>query len=66
MDEAAQYGSPDEGTLASRSEVDPPGVDGVWLERYRRIWEGNFERLDQLLEGMKSKDKHRDRRQKKR
>jgi len=24
----------------------------VWLERYRRIWEGNFQRLDALLEKM--------------
>ena len=24
----------------------------VWLERYRRIWESNFQRLDALLEGM--------------
>ena len=25
-----------------------------WLERYRRIWEGNFRRLDGLLEEMKA------------
>ena len=24
----------------------------VWLERYRRIWEGNFQRLDALLDQM--------------
>ena len=24
----------------------------MWLERYRRIWEGNFQRLDALLEQM--------------
>src|SRR5580704_18012183 len=23
---------------------------GVWLERYRRIWEGNYQRLDGLLQ----------------
>jgi len=26
---------------------------GVWLEKYRRIWEANFQRLDSLLEGLK-------------
>src|SRR6202790_1930954 len=29
----------------------------VWLERYRRIWEGNFKRLDALLDGMKATEK---------
>jgi DNA-binding transcriptional ArsR family regulator len=24
-----------------------------WLEQYRRVWEGNFQRLDALLEEMK-------------
>ncbi len=28
-----------------------------WLERYRQTWEANFDRLDRLLEKMKSKDK---------
>jgi DNA-binding transcriptional ArsR family regulator len=27
-----------------------------WLEEYRRIWEGNFQRLDALLEALKSQD----------
>jgi DNA-binding transcriptional ArsR family regulator len=26
----------------------------VWLERYRRIWEENFQRLDALLDELKS------------
>jgi len=26
-----------------------------WLERYRRIWEGNYQRLDALLNEMKTK-----------
>ena len=30
----------------------------VWLERYRRIWEGNFQRLDALLDGMKATEKN--------
>ncbi len=27
-----------------------------WLERYRQVWEGNFERLDSLLEELKLDD----------
>ena len=26
-----------------------------WLERYRRLWEGNYQRLDALLEELKEK-----------
>jgi DNA-binding transcriptional ArsR family regulator len=26
----------------------------VWLERYRRVWEGNFQRLDTLLDDLKA------------
>lgn len=33
----------------------------VWLQRYRRIWEGNFERLDSVLEELKAKEKRRGR-----
>jgi len=29
----------------------------VWLEKYRRLWEGNFQRLDALLDEMKSDEK---------
>jgi len=29
----------------------------VWLERYRRLWESNFQRLDALLDEMKAKEK---------
>jgi len=28
-----------------------------WIERYRRIWEANFKRLDAVLEGLKGKQK---------
>jgi len=28
----------------------------IWVERYRRIWEQNFQRLDALLDRMKSSD----------
>src|SRR5438128_6912245 len=33
----------------------------VWLERYRRLWEGNFQRLDGLLDELKTKEKKRGR-----
>jgi DNA-binding transcriptional ArsR family regulator len=33
----------------------------VWLERYRRLWESNFQRLDALLDEMKTKEKKRGR-----
>jgi DNA-binding transcriptional ArsR family regulator len=31
----------------------------VWLERYRCLWEDNFQRLDALLDEMKTKEKKR-------
>jgi DNA-binding transcriptional ArsR family regulator len=30
-----------------------------YLERYRRIWEGNFQRLDALLDELKTREKDR-------
>ena len=30
-----------------------------WLERYREFWEGNYQRLDALLEELKTKQKRR-------
>ena len=33
----------------------------VWIERYRRVWEGNFQRLDGVLEELKAKEKKRGR-----
>ena len=32
-----------------------------WLERYRRIWEGNYQRLDALLDELKIEEKNRGR-----
>src|SRR5437879_7551032 len=32
-----------------------------WIERYRRLWEGNFQRLDVLLDELKTKEKKRGR-----
>src|SRR5438309_11940314 len=29
----------------------------AWLERYRRIWEGNFQRLNALLEELKDEER---------
>jgi DNA-binding transcriptional ArsR family regulator len=31
----------------------------AWLERYRQFWEGSFERLDAVLDDMKTKEKKR-------
>jgi DNA-binding transcriptional ArsR family regulator len=31
----------------------------VWLERYRRLWEANYQRLDALLDELKTKEKKR-------
>jgi len=33
----------------------------AWLENYRRYWEGNYQRLDALLEELKSKQRGRKR-----
>lgn len=33
----------------------------VWIEKYRLIWEGNFQRLDALLSELKSGEKKRKR-----
>jgi DNA-binding transcriptional ArsR family regulator len=42
-----------------RIEAKPLAEADAWIERYRQIWEGNFERLDALLEEMKTKEKKR-------
>jgi DNA-binding transcriptional ArsR family regulator len=33
----------------------------IWIERYRRVWESNFQRLDGVLEELKAKEKKRGR-----
>ena len=38
----------------SRLEAEPLAEATEWLERYRQLWEGNFERLDALLDEMKA------------
>ena len=43
-----------------RLEPKPLAEATGWLDAYRRFWEGNFERLDAVLEGLKA-DKKRGR-----
>lgn len=40
-----------------RIEAKPLAEATEWLERYRKIWEGNFQRLDALLDELKSAQK---------
>ena len=37
-----------------RIEAEPLAEATAWLERYRELWESNFLRLDDLLEGLKA------------
>ena len=41
-----------------RLEAKPLAVANEWLERYRQYWEANYQRLDALLEEMKTEAKH--------
>jgi hypothetical protein len=40
-----------------RLEAKPLAEATKWLERYRRYWEGNYQRLDALLAELKSTQK---------
>ncbi len=42
-----------------RLEAAPLAEATDWLERYRQVWEGNFQRLDALLAKMKTTEKTR-------
>jgi DNA-binding transcriptional ArsR family regulator len=42
-----------------RLEAAPLAEANEWLERYRQLWEGQFQRLDGLLEELKSEDETR-------
>jgi DNA-binding transcriptional ArsR family regulator len=42
-----------------RLEAKPLAEATEWLERYREYWEGNYQRLDALLEEMKTKKRKR-------
>jgi len=39
-----------------RIEARPLAEATGWLERYRAVWEGNFQRLDTVLDDLKSGD----------
>jgi len=40
-----------------RLEPRPLAEATDWIERYRKIWEGNFKRLDAVLQELKAKQK---------
>jgi DNA-binding transcriptional ArsR family regulator len=42
-----------------RLEAKPLAEATKWLERYRRYWEGNYQRLDALLQELQAKPRHR-------
>ncbi len=44
-----------------RLEAQPLAEATEWLEGYRQFWEGSFQRLDALLDEMKTKGKKRGR-----
>lgn len=41
-----------------RIEAAPLAEASAWLEEYRRIWEANFDRLDDLLNELKAVPRH--------
>ena len=43
-------------THRCRINARPLAKANTWLENYRRIWEPNFQRLDTLLDELKSQD----------
>ena len=45
----------------SRIEGGPLGEASGWLERYREFWEGNYQRLDVLLDELKAQQSQRGR-----
>ena len=46
----------------SRLVARPLAEANEWLERYREFWEGNYQRLDALLDELKTKRKKQSRR----
>jgi DNA-binding transcriptional ArsR family regulator len=42
-----------------RIEAKPLAKADEWLEGYRRVWEGNFQRLDNLLDELKAEEDKR-------
>jgi DNA-binding transcriptional ArsR family regulator len=39
----------------ARIDAKPLEEANMWIERYREIWEANYQRLDTLLDGLKAK-----------
>lgn len=46
-------------------EAQPLAEASAWLERYRELWEANYQRLDDLLEELKAEERARERPRKK-
>src|SRR3989441_10204861 len=42
-----------------RLEAAPLAEANEWLERYREVWEANFQRLDAVLEGLRAGERKR-------
>ena len=42
-----------------RIQGKPLAEADAWLERYRQIWEASFQRLDALLDELKTEEKNR-------
>ena len=40
-----------------RLEAQPLADATAWLERYRQLWEGNYQRLDALLDELKARER---------
>ncbi len=49
-----------------RLDAQPLAEATEWLERYRRFWEDSFQRLDAVLEEMKTRNEPKTQRKKKR
>ncbi|MDV6235107.1 metalloregulator ArsR/SmtB family transcription factor [Leptospira ellisii] len=47
-------------------ETKPLEEASLWLENYRKLWEGRFEQLDSLLEELKAAHPHKERKNAKR
>lgn len=45
----------------SKLEAQPLAEANAWIEKYRELWETNFQRLDDLLEELKAEEKKRPR-----
>jgi len=49
-----------------RLEAKPLAQATEWLERYRQFWEGNFQRLDALLDELKTDERNARKKKRKR